>query len=744
MSVAVNLASCTDPSKSILQWRQALKLALSMLLFYWLALITNWDVPQYGGLAIVIVSLGTSGATIRQGFMRLLGTLAGVAVGFFVIGLFSHDRWAMMSAFAVYLTLIGYFMQGSRYSYAWYAAAFVPLVVWGDNHPHFEKAFYFGAFRCLETAVGALIYTMVDLVLWPRSAGSQLIDQGRTLFAELRNLFSDYRQQLRTAETPDESNDRRSTVAGRLSQTLATLQNAYADTPQVHAQRRVWEVWRVNVRACVDALELWHVSFDDCRALQLDHLLPELDPVLDMLDKRLERIGNLWQTRIKGDAAVAGDRDSLMEARSLDLQLSQAKELSHFDRAALMSFVSQLETLEQASRELLQTTRVLAGIEPHLQPLDASLERHAFASSRWDPDRLLQALFPSVAFIVAFIFWILVNPPTGPKIPMFAGIISLVVLRTPMNPLKMMVLLLLSIVLIVSPIYWLVMPSLNSGFALLSLIFVFSLICGYLGGRSPAFKSGPMIMFVTMTGISNQQSYSFQGPVDGALMMVLAVAIVTAIYFMFTPLRPEDALLRAYRRFMRGCARVTAGFDLSGAPQSSASRRLRKRYLQTMVLPGPAMLLKAQSQLSFAIDSETTQQNANRLHDSLQRVSYRLQALDLVSERCTLEGAEYRGILAAVGKHVDDILPRVFDRWEHFALDDAFAQERDALQQLAVDVQRQLNILEAGSESETTSDRARSDLYTMLGSVRALVEAMAGTQAVISQINWHALATTRF
>ena len=70
-----------------------------------------------------------------------------------------------------------------------------------------------------------------------------------------------------------------------------------------------------------------------------------------------------------------------------------------------------------------------------------------------------------------------------------------------------------------SPIYWLVMPALSTGLGLLGLIFIYSFVFGYLGGRSPALKSGPIMMFLMMTGISNQQRYSFNGPVDGALMV---------------------------------------------------------------------------------------------------------------------------------------------------------------------------------------------------------------------------------
>ena len=552
------------------QLQQAFKLALSMLLFYWLALTMDWDEPQYGGLAIVIISLGTTGATIQKGVTRLAGTLVGVIVGFLLLGLFHHDRWAMMIAFAVYLTVIGYFMQTSRNSYAWYVAAFVPLVVWGDNYPHFNNAFYFGIFRFLETAVGALIYTMVDLVLWPRCAGDQLGPQGLTLWAELRELFAQYRQQLSAERHADAPSDLRTKLAGTLAQTLATLSTAYADTPSVSSQKRVWATWQVNARACVDALELWRESLDDCRALDLNRLLPGLNPALDMLDKRFERLVVRWQQVTTDANAADSDDGSLLEPISLDLDRTQCAALSHFDRAALLSFCGQLQILDRSSRDLLQAMRVLAGIEARPSFRAIPIAQAIFQPSRWDVGRLIQALFPPAAFIAAFVFWVVVDPPTGAKIPMFAGILSLVLLRTPMNPMALLPVLFLSIFLVVAPVYWLLMPMLGSGLELLSLVFVYSLVFGYLGGRSPALKSGPMIMFVTMTGISNQQHYSFQGPVDGALMIVLAGTILTVVYFMFSPMRPEDALLRGIRRFMHGCARITSGLERFGSTSASA------------------------------------------------------------------------------------------------------------------------------------------------------------------------------
>ena len=126
MLAAATVKSSATRSETIFHLQQAFKLALSLVLFYWLALWMNWDVPQYGGLAIVIISLGTTGATIEKGIMRFVGTTVGVAVGFLILGLFNHDRWATMLAFAVYITVIGYFMQASRYRYAWYVGRIHP------------------------------------------------------------------------------------------------------------------------------------------------------------------------------------------------------------------------------------------------------------------------------------------------------------------------------------------------------------------------------------------------------------------------------------------------------------------------------------------------------------------------------------------------------------------------------------------------------------------------------------------
>lgn len=349
------------PGDDVFHLQQAFKLALSLVLFYWLALSLNWDLPKYGALAIVLVSLDTAGASIWKGMMRVIGTTVGVAVGFLVLGLFCHDRWATMLALAGYLTVVGYFIQQSQYKYAWFVSAFVPLTVWASTYPNFETAFYFGTFRWLETTVGVLVYTTVSTVVWPRGIGDQLA------------------------------------------------------TP------------------------------------------------------------------------------------------------------VAMGVASQ-----QAASESSGTTR-------RFQPLV------------WDVQRFLKALFIPATFIAAFLFWILANPPAGPLVVMFATVLALIQLQTPHNPIVLPAVLVLTVVFVIGPVYCLVMPSLSTGTELMALVFVFAMLFGYLGGKSPVLKMAPMVMFVTTTGISNDQQYSFTALITASMMLVLAAIVMAVVYVLFFAPRPEPS-----------------------------------------------------------------------------------------------------------------------------------------------------------------------------------------------------------
>ena len=182
--------------------QEAFKLALSMMLMYWLALWMDWDMPKYGGLAIVLVSLGTVGASLEKGLLRIVGTTFGLAVGLLSLSLFAQDRWLNMVFLASYLVVVGYFMQTSRYSYAWFVAGILPPLVWSTTYMKVDTPFttlFSDTWKPLQVSPSTPWYA---LCLWPRNSGDQLNQQGKSLWTGSRKLFEFYRLQLAEGKLP--------------------------------------------------------------------------------------------------------------------------------------------------------------------------------------------------------------------------------------------------------------------------------------------------------------------------------------------------------------------------------------------------------------------------------------------------------------------------------------------------------------------------------------------------------------
>lgn len=729
-------------------WAQeAFKLALSMTLMFWLALWMNWDMPGNGGLAIILVSLGSTGASLQKGLMRIAGTTVGLCVAFLAIALFSQDRWLTLVFFSLYLLAVGYLIQWSRYSYAWFVAGFLPLTVWATTYmqPNMGyEAFHYGTFRYLETTSGILIYTMVCALVWPRKAGDQLKQQGKDLCSRFRQLFVTYRHKLENGEPNPQTEKLQMGLAGSLSQTLATLQAAYADTSSIRDQKQVWEVLRVNLRGLADALALWQQSIDDCRHLNPERIFPGLHKGLDDIEKRFERIESLWRVKPTSNEPLRSDEDAeLLKPLPMEVGKSHIAGLSHFDRAALMTFVQQVKVLDMTTREVLSTMRVLAGLDSaQTFPMHA-IPPDLYQPSGWDPQRLVKALFPAFCFMAAYFFWIYVNPPGGTQVPSMVAAISLSFMMNPLNPIAMLKVLLVVMWVVVAPVYFFVMPALDTGFGLLSLIFAYTFVFGYLGGRAPVLKLVPVALFVNMTGISNTQNYSFMVFVTAGVMFILVISIIAAVHMLLTPNRPERILLVSVRRFFKGCYRMTGAFAFCKPKELVRGRKLRKRYFESMILPGARQLRAVRKDLDYKLFPDNKVEKVNLLAATLQDMVYRLEALETAYDRVADHYPGKLETLSPLTKEMRERIQRVFKSWARFKKTDALEDERDAIRKMALDLERKLDAHEK-DETDLKDEKGPEVLYVFLGSVRGLLQAMGETQKAAGQINWGQWAAARF
>jgi uncharacterized membrane protein YccC len=727
-----------------IQLQEAFKLALSLMLFYWLALHMDWDMPKFGALAIVVTSLSTSGASLNKGVMRVAGTGLGALAGFVLLSWFSQSPLGMLLATAVWLVFVGYFLQTTRQGDTWFNAGLLAVAVWSSSYMRVDTAFHFATTRFLETAAGVLLFTIVSALLWPRTSGASLQQQGQTLWEDMQALFKQYRRQLSTGAAPAEAAELRTRLAGEYQQLLGTLEAAYADTPKVGAKKRSWEMLRINLRVFGNAQELWRESLNDCRELDLDALLPGLTAALNTLERRLERGRILWEEQKTDIVEQDPDDTALLTKLSLEVDRRSCKDLSHFQPAALMNFVTQLLALDRSSRTLLQTLRVLANLDPN-----SKLPRHTksadpFQPSAWNPERLLKALFPAICWGAGYAFWIYINPPGGPAIPMMAAVFGLMMVMAPTNLFGLLIVLLLSMFITVAPVYLFLMPTLDSGFGLLALIFIYTFVFGFLGGRSPILKIGPLAMFVMMVDINNQQSYSFIALITAGLVMLLGISIVVVIHRLLSPMHPEKILLRSMHRFLAGSARIIDDFRLRSPRQQRRGRKRRKRVFETAILPISAQLLNIEKNLDYALFPDNTEERVQHLVDSLQAVRLRLLTLEKSFTTAESESPELMRSLGALNEKWRERIHKVLEKWARLEQADTLIDEWRTQPSLSQELEQQLDSLQRDRSADEFNEQALRNIYAVLGSTTSLLDAMKELGDSMKQINWNQWAVARF
>ncbi len=246
-------------------------------------------------------------------------------------------------------------------------------------------------------------------------------------------------------------------------------------------------------------------------------------------------------------------------------------------------------------------------------------------------------------------------------------------------------------------------------------------------------------MFVSIAGISNEQTYSIFSVTTTALAFALTFLILAiTAYIPFSP-RPEQAFQRLLKRFFRSCDHVIAAtrWDTQKAESKWEQRKLSFHVRDVSTLPTKLAVW------GKFIDPEalpgTSPEQVQALVASLQTLSRRLQAL--LQER----DDQQAGILARALRadtrawHVG-----VQEGLRNLSSDPAAAREelfRAGLDEI-------MRRLEAGIRSTmgdvAADQQSDEDFYRLLGTCRSVSESLVDYGASASVIDWDRWKEERF
>jgi len=717
-----------------IRFKESFKTALAMTIAYGIALGMDWDKPYWAGFAVAFISLATVGQSLNKGALRVLGTLVAVVVALTLIALFPQDRWLFILALSVWVGLCTYMMAGGKYQYFWNVGGFVVVVISASAAPDSVDAFHIAVLRTEETGLGILVYSLVAVLLWPSNSHAEFNAAARKLAAIQHRLFQSYLGLMNGRGDSAEVPSLRAEVVQQQTQFGQLLAAAQTDSYEVWELRRQWRRYQRQTADLTQTLERWRESFAEVQELDLQRLVPDLAAFGAELEGRFAQFERML-------ANQAPERSP--EARDLALNHGEARSLSHFHQAALAVTHSRLQHLERLTRSLFDSLADIKGFGQTVAVSETASSRGAGVVP--DPDRLAGAVRVIIILWLAFLGFIYV-----PDLPGGAGFVSMAVpfgmilAASPQLPIMALFVPAVTGVLFAGLLYVFVMPQLSSFFGLGLMLFAVTFAICYLfaAPRQALGRVFGLAMFVVVTSITNEQTYSFLTVANTALMFPLVfLLLAVSTYFPFD-LRPKWALQRLLGRFFRSGEYLLS--TMRWDPQRSPSRldRWRKAYHARELASLPQKL----SAWARFIDTKalpgTSAEQVQALVTSLQALTYRMQ--ELLEARANPH-AEF--IIQELLQDIRAWRLRVQEAFGRLSRDPASGDNQraraileDILGRLEARVEETLN----KASEEQLSAQDREHFYRLLGAFRGLSETLIGYVANAAAIDWVRWREARF
>ena len=217
--------------------KEAIKVALSIVIALSLALWFQWEKPYWAAIAVVVMALNESYAhSIHKGHNRVWGTLVGIAYALFLIGTFPQDPFLFLSFLTMFLGLCIFMSSDEKYGYIFSMAFTVCSIVACMGQFDDQTIFHFAILRLQETVLGVITFSVVYRIVWPINTEQNFIqkfENSRTLLLEALKNKHDFNIEALEAN------------AGNINKLYQLLNLPLKDSYQLRQNRRVW-LERVN------------------------------------------------------------------------------------------------------------------------------------------------------------------------------------------------------------------------------------------------------------------------------------------------------------------------------------------------------------------------------------------------------------------------------------------------------------------------------------------------------------------
>lgn len=708
------------------RFRQSVRVALAMVLAYYVGMAMGWERPHWAGLAVALCSLGTVGGSLRKGLLRINGTFLAGAMTLLLLALFPQDRWLYLFVTATFVAFCTYMMSHSSRWYFWSIAGYVmPLLALASGASG-ANAFETVVLRLQQTTLGVVAFTVVASLVWPQRAAPTMTKAVSEVADLQRRLLAHHFGVLAGKRDDGVDSKYRAQASGAIAGLPTLVDGAEVDSFEVWEKRHLWRRCAADFAALNEAIEHWRHGFPELQELDLQRLIPGLPALGAELDARLASMAAM----LAGKPPQAQPRDIVFA-----IDESALDSLARFDRAALMLASDRLRKIEQLTRVLFDTLANIGGFAA-----SASNELATPASTRpWtiDRDRLASAVATFAALWAIFLLCIYV-----PDFPMPAGVIPVVaavsinIALMPWVPVVKLVPPIVGGGAFAGAFYILLMPSLHNfaglGLGIFAAVF---LICFVFSRPEQGMaRSLVLAQFVMVILVSNQQTYDFVYVLNFNLMWLLALGLIWVTSWFPISFVPKRVIAKQLHRYMKSCD------QLLSPPRSHLIKKLelmRREYHMHEVTKLPARIGRWMAAVPDAAKLAGGDDRIPALVNNLQALADRMCELAELRKAPQSE-VIVRGLhdgVQAWRRGIQDALRRL--AVDPASLDSTVlrSQLRAMVEALEARIEDTLDAAPEGSISRHEGGNA----YRLLGAYRGVSRALINVASSAGRISWDGL-----
>ena len=714
--------------------KESIKTALAMTIAYGIALSLDWDRPMWAGFAVAFISLPTVGQSLNKAAMRMLGTFLGVGVAFIIIALTAQERWHFIILLAVYIGICTYMMSGTKHNYFWFVSGFVCAIICFNAGPNSENAFSIAMLRAQETGLGILVYSIIAFLIWPSSSRKEFYMTAQKLVSAQRQLLQTYFEFINDSDNAEQAQAIRFQEIQIRTQFTTLLDAAETDSQEVREMRQLWRMYQSKSIELIEKIEHLRSGFTFLQELKINKFLSNLDDFCYEINGRLSQIEKM----------MAGQEiDYHPTDISLLLNHGALDNLSNFQKGALALTHSHFQQIETLTRELLYIVTDInqhKRIKKHYRSIPPSKP-----ISVLDLDRLAYAVRIIMIMFSAFLSVIYIDAIPGKfTIVTIATVFGMFVSTMPQLSVWLLLKPALMSLLFAGVLYIFLMPQLSSYVELGPLIFGVTFLICYLFAtpKQVLGRIFGLAMFIVITGIDNQQSYSFLSVANTALMFPIAFLIIAVTAYIPISWIPEHVFHRLLKRYFYSYSYVFSSIFEKLQKQNSNLTNYINIFHVNEISKLPVKLNSWAKHIPNKEKSGATTEQIQALVNSIETLSLHIQDLQRIHKNTHLFNLTHE-----IQSDLKEWCQRIDIRLQKLSIapdtveSEIFRKNLDkVLEQLEQRIESVLNNLDSSKFNEQDSER----FYLLLGGFRSVSEALVNYANNIERINWDQYHEERF